>query len=57
MIAGPVSQRAFWQRYDRHTGAMPGDEADAENRCPPAWQIDQSADLFVTAANDWPEVA
>ncbi|SEM54024.1 hypothetical protein SAMN05192583_0559 [Sphingomonas gellani] len=57
MIAGPVAQRDWWERYDQHSGAMPGGDDDQERPCPPAWQINQTLPLMVTAANDWQDYA
>jgi hypothetical protein len=52
MIAGPVMQRAFWQKHDERTGCDIGDADDREDNTPPAWQIDQTRPLYLLPGND-----
>lgn len=59
IVAGPVLNRGYWLDGDqRHcfVDLRPGNEEDAEHDRPPSYCLDQSADLYVTAANDWPEL-
>lgn len=52
MIAGPVTWRAGWERWDQFTGAKPGDDDDHEPSRSPDYHVDQTRDLILIGAND-----